>query len=65
MCYDTQTLEGLTMKRTFSASESDIIFNMDYKIECIDFQAVADWLESITGKDTTAEDVEREFNARC
>ena len=57
--------EIITHPRTFSASESDVIFNMDYKIECVDYATVADWLESITGKTTTAEDVEREFNSRC
>lgn len=50
--------------RKFSACESDIIFNMDYKTEGVDYAAVAVWLEGITGKTTTAEDVYNEFQSR-
>ena len=58
------TQERIFMERKFSASESDIIFNTDTS-NGITFETIALWLEDITGKTTTAEDVEREFDARC
>jgi hypothetical protein len=50
--------------RKFSASESDIIFNANYITDGIDFATVADWLQDITGKTTTAAEVEAEFVSR-
>lgn len=49
--------------RRFSAGESDVIFNMHYH-EAVSFETVALWLQEITGKVTTAADVEREFDSR-
>lgn len=49
--------------RTFSAGESDAIFNMAYS-ESVSFADVAAMLADITGKATTADDVEREYRAR-
>lgn len=58
------TPEGfLPAPRKFSPGESDLIFNMNYN-DGTTFETVAICLQEITGKVTTAADVEREFDSR-
>ena len=53
----------MSQVRKFSASESDVIFNVEYN-DAITYETVALWLQDITGKETTAEQVENEFSNR-
>lgn len=58
------TADGFTAApRVFSPGESDVIFNMNYSAD-ITFDSVAVMLADITGKLTTAADVEAEFQRR-
>jgi hypothetical protein len=55
--------KAMSQVRKFSASESDVIFNVEYN-DAITYETVALWLQDITGKETTAEQVENEFSNR-
>lgn len=58
------TADGFTpAKRVFSQGESDVIFNMNYSAD-ITFDSVAVMLADITGKVTTAADVQAEYQRR-
>ena len=53
----------MSQSQKFSAAESDVIFNVEYN-ETITYETVATWLQDITGREITSEQVEAEFISR-